>query len=72
MPSSDPVVVLLNVEGFSSSETISVEIDRDEWGVMTPTQRSKLLDELASEHAANYVGWGWYIDNPVDLAEASE
>lgn len=64
---SDPVVVSLNVEGFSGRSTEEIEIDRAEWDALTPEGRSELLQELADEHAANHVGWGWHIDNPDDL-----
>lgn len=63
-----PVVATLNVEGFGHHDTATVEITRDEWDTLTPAQRVALLDEMAGEHAAFSVGWGWHIDDPTDLA----
>lgn len=63
-----PVVISLNVEGFSSSESDTYEVSRDEWEAMTPAERTAFAEGCASDHAANYVGWGWHIADPDDYA----
>lgn len=68
---NEPVLVSLNVEGWGSSSQDTQPIDREEWNSLDPAGRVKLLDELADTHAANYVSWGWHIEDPDDYAETS-
>lgn len=63
-----PVIVRLNVEGFGQSESETLEVSRAEWDAMTPRERYTFVSEAASDHAANYVGWGWHIEDPDDYA----
>lgn len=63
-----PVVISLNVEGFGGSESDTHEVARAEWDAMTPAERNKLADGVASDFAFNYVGWGWHIADPDDYA----
>ena len=75
MPNSEkrpPVMISINVEFPGGSESDVHEVDRDEWDAMTPAERKKLAEEVASDHAANYVGWGWNIDDPADYAATDE
>lgn len=67
-----PVVVSLHVEGFGEGRDETVEIERDKWDAMTPTERSELLDRYLEEFAANYVTSGWHIDDPADYTAATE
>ena len=63
-----PVIVSLNVEGFSSSATDTYEIDRDEWDGMSRKERAAMLDDAALSFANDHVSWGWHIANPDDEA----
>lgn len=66
---TEPVRISLNVEFPGGSESMDYEIDRDEWDAMTPAERTKGIEEAASDHAYNYVGWGWHIEDPDDYAD---
>ncbi len=72
MAERPPVVVSMNVEGFSGSESETHEIPGAEWDAMTPAARLKAVEELASDHAGNYVGWGWNIADPDDYASVGD
>lgn len=64
----EPVRIEVHVEGFGGHSTETVEVDRAEWDALDPADRDKLCDDLAAGHAADYVGWGWHIADPADLA----
>jgi hypothetical protein len=66
MADRPPVVVNLKVEYSGGHEQEVIEIPRDEWDAMTPAQRLADVEERAANHAYNYVGWGWHIDNTGD------
>lgn len=68
MSRDDPVTVSVRVEGWNSSAEDTVAIPRAEWEAMTVHQRREECDTIASVHAANYVSWGWHIEDPDDLA----
>ena len=70
--SSEPVKVQMNVEWPGGSESDVLEIERSKWDAMTIKERVKFIEEAASEHAYNHVGWGWYIADPVDGAAAGQ
>lgn len=65
-----PVIVSLHVEAFGEGRDDTFEIPRDKWDAMTPAERAQLLETEATDFAANYVGWGWHIDDPDDYAAA--
>lgn len=67
-----PVRVSMNVEGFGSSETEELEIDRAEWEAMTIAQRNEYIDQAAEDFATNYVNWGWHIEDADDLADTED
>lgn len=67
-----PVVVSLHVEGWNNSADDTVEVPRAEWLRMTPAQRQEWCEGAANVHASNTVSWGWYIDDPADLASTEE
>lgn len=68
MTSREPVRIDANVEGFGGHAREIFEVDRAEWDALDPAGRSKLCEEIAAEHAANHVGWGWHIADPADMA----
>jgi hypothetical protein len=70
MSADQPVVISLHVEGFGGSADDEVEIPRAEWDSMTLAERTTVLEDLADEHAANHVAWGWHIYDPDDYASA--
>jgi hypothetical protein len=67
-PKRPPVVISMSVEGFSGSAQDTYEVPRDEWDAMTPAERVTFAEGCASDHAANYIGWGWHIADPDDYA----
>jgi len=67
-----PVVIKMHVEGFGDSRDETLVIDRSEWDSMTPDRRVKVAEDCANEFAANYVSWGWHIDDPLDYASTEE
>lgn len=68
MASKGPVRASLNVQWEGGHRIEEIEIDRAEWDAMSPDERAKMLDQESTSHAADYVGWGWHIADPDDLA----
>lgn len=72
MTEPPPVIVSTNVEYPGGNDQQDTEIERGKWDEMTREERVAELEAIASDHAAEYVGWGWYIADPTDAADAGQ
>ena len=69
MAQQEPVRVRVSVEWPGGKDVEMVEIDREEWDALVDNaDRASLLARITEEHAANYVGSGWLLSDPEDLA----